>query len=104
MKPATLPEPARTAIDDIQGKLLIEFGASWCSHCQAAQTHLNTALSEHPDYQHIRIEDGKGRRLGRSFGIKLWPTLVVLRDGVEISRVVRPQSVADIQAVLRIAD
>ena len=40
--------------------------------------------------RHIKIEDGSGRPLGRSFRVKLWPTLVFLRDGVEVARVVRP--------------
>jgi thioredoxin 1 len=38
------------------------------------------------------VEDGPGRALGRSFRVKLWPTLVFLKDGREVDRVVRPQS------------
>ena len=30
--------------------------------------------------------DASGRPLGRSFKVKLWPTLVFLRDGREIER------------------
>ncbi|MCA1715096.1 MAG: thioredoxin family protein, partial [Gammaproteobacteria bacterium] len=46
-----------------------------------------------------------GRPLGRSFRVKLWPTLVFLRDGVELARVVRPASVDAItQALARIGD
>ncbi|WP_334106766.1 thioredoxin family protein [Methylobacillus sp.] len=100
MKPATLPEPVRTEIDNIPGKLLLEFGASWCSYCQAAQSHLLVALASFPNLRHIRIEDGKGQALGRSFRVKLWPTLIALRDGMEISRVVRPQSATEIQSLL----
>ena len=33
-----------------------------------------------------------GRKLGRHFKVKLWPTLVVLRNGEEIGRVTRPAS------------
>jgi thioredoxin 1 len=46
------------------------------------------------------VEDGSGRRLGRSFAVKLWPTLVFLRDGEEISRLVRPSNEASIDASL----
>lgn len=51
-----------------------------------------------------KIEDGSGRRLGRSFGVKLWPTLVFLKDGAEVARLVRPQSAAEVaDALARIA-
>ena len=51
----------------------------------------------------MRIEDGPGRRLGRSFGVKLWPTFVFLRDGREVARLVRPRDpVAVAEAVARI--
>ncbi|WP_256659840.1 thioredoxin family protein, partial [Pseudomonas sp. LS-2] len=42
-------------------------------------------------------EDGSGRRLGRSFGVKLWPTLVFMRDGQEVARLVRPTKVSYIE-------
>jgi len=47
-----------------------------------------------------KVEDGRGRPLGRSFGIKLWPTLVFLRDGQERARVVRPDRTDEIAAGL----
>jgi thioredoxin 1 len=48
----------------------------------------------------LKIEDGRGRPLGRSFGIKLWPTLVMLQDGREVARVVRPGSAREIADAL----
>ena len=50
---------------------------------------------------HVKVEDGPGRRLGRSFGIKLWPTLVFLKDGVEVARLVRPHQPREIAQTLR---
>ncbi|MNW17665.1 hypothetical protein D3C71_2169300 [compost metagenome] len=46
------------------------------------------------------MEDGPGKPLGRSYRIKLWPTLVVLKDGQEVARVVRPTDAAAIAAAL----
>ena len=90
-------EPTRAAVDDIRGPVVVEFGADWCGHCQAAQPLIAAALSGHPDVQHLKIADGKGRPLGRSFGVKLWPTLVFLRDGQEVTRVIRPTDVRTVQ-------
>ncbi|MCH2219120.1 MAG: thioredoxin family protein, partial [Dechloromonas sp.] len=55
----------------------------------------------YPDLAHIKIEDGPGRRLGRTYRVKLWPTLIFLRDGQEVERLVRPTAEADVAAALR---
>jgi thioredoxin 1 len=93
-------EPTRAEIDALAGPALLEFGTPWCGHCRAAQPVVASALGGHPDVRHIKVEDGSGRPLGRSFRVKLWPTLVFLSDGKEVARLVRPHDVAAIRAVL----
>lgn len=97
-------EPARADVDAMSGATVLEFGANWCGICQAAQRNIGDALAAHgAPLRHLKIEDGRGRPLGRSFGIKLWPTLVLLQDGREVARVVRPgstQAIADALAKL----
>lgn len=93
-------EPPRAEVDALPGATLVEFGAPWCGHCQAAQPALAAALAGAPPLRHLKIEDGRGKPLGRSFGIKLWPTLVLMQDGRELARVVRPAAQRDIDAVL----
>jgi len=92
--------PDRAEIDALPGFVLLEFGVDWCPHCQGAQPAIDTALRGHPDLQHIKIEDGPGRPLGRSFRVKLWPTLILIREGQEVARVVRPTAVGDLQEPL----
>src|SRR5688572_28281887 len=93
-------EPDGAAVDARAGASMIEFGAPWCGHCIAAQPLLEAVLARHPDVRHLKIEDGRGRPLGRSFRIKLWPTLVLLRDGEELARVVRPMQTEEIHQLL----
>jgi thioredoxin 1 len=96
--------PTREAVDALPGPVVLEFGTAWCGHCRAAQPFVQAAFAGYPQVRHLRIEDGPGRRLGRSFGVKLWPTLVFLRDGVKVARLVRPTEVDAIdEALARIA-
>lgn len=82
--------PSRAEIDALPGGTVLEFGTAWCGHCRAAQPAITTALGELGEVRHLKVEDGPGRALGRSYGVRLWPTLVVLHDGSEVARVVRP--------------
>jgi thioredoxin 1 len=91
-------EPDRSEIDALAGATLLEFGTPWCGYCRAAQPAIISAMEAHDDVRHIKVEDGSRRPLGRSFTIKLWPTLVFLRDGKELLRLVRP---TDEQAIAR---
>jgi thioredoxin 1 len=97
-------EPARAQVDALQGAAVVEFGAPWCGICAAAQPVIAQAMSRHPDVQHLKIHDGPGQPLGRSFGVKLWPTLVFLREGREVERLVRPTRAADISQALQRLD
>ena len=93
------PEPTRDEVDAMRGTVLLEFGINECPHCQAAQPLIADALKRHPEVRHIRLEDGKGRRLGRTFSVKLWPALIFMKDGQEVARVLRPTTQSEADAV-----
>jgi len=92
--------PSRDEVDALQDATIIEFGTDWCGHCQAAQPHLERAFAAHPQLRHLKIEDGPGRPLGRSFRVKLWPTLIFMRDGEEVERLVRPVTAEPIREAM----
>jgi thioredoxin 1 len=93
-------EPSRGDVEALAGATVLEFGTPWCGWCQGAQPLIAQALAGNPDVRHLKVEDGSGRPLGRSFRVKLWPTLVFLRDGQEVDRVVRPQGAEPIRRAL----
>ena len=95
-------EPKRSEVDALQGPVLLEFGTDWCGHCRRAQPLIAGALAQHPGVRHIKVSDGSGKPLGRSFGVQLWPTLVFLRDGTEAARLVRPSSTDEILRALEV--
>lgn len=89
-------EPTRDEVDKLSGATLLEFGTSWCGWCRGAQPSIREALAAHPQLRHIKVEDGPGQPLGRSFRVKLWPTLILMNNGAEVARLVRP---ADARAI-----
>jgi thioredoxin 1 len=87
---SAIEAPSLADVQALPGLTLLEFGTEWCGHCRAAQALITKALADQPQWQHLKVEDGPGRALGRSYRVKLWPTLVLLRDGHEVGRLVRP--------------
>lgn len=89
----------REDVDALPGTVVLQFGTNWCGYCSAAAGAIDGAV-EPTGVRRILIEDGKGRPLGRSFHVKLWPTVIVLQDGVEVARVVRPWKAEDLDPVV----
>jgi thioredoxin 1 len=96
-----MKETTRAEIDALNTPTVLEFGTAWCGYCQSAQPLIAAAFEDYPQISHIKVEDSRGRPLGRSFGVKLWPTLVFLKNGKEVTRLVRPQVAAEIRAAMR---
>ncbi len=97
---SAIEAPSLTEVQAMPGLTLLEFRTEWCGHCRAAQPQIAQALADRPQWQHLKVEDGSGRALGRHYRVKLWPTLVVLRDGQEVGRLVRPTAAQEIQTVM----
>jgi thioredoxin 1 len=97
---ALMPSDAAT----LGGLVLLDFGTDWCGHCVAARAAVDAWLAGRDAIDHWRIEDGSGRALGRAFRVKLWPTLILLRDGAEVARVVRPREAGDLQPLAAAAE
>ena len=93
-------ELKREEADALQGPTLLEFGSPWCGHCRRAQPLIAEALAAHPEVRHIKVADASGKRLGRSFKVKLWPTLVFLKHGKESTKLVRPGTAQEIEQAL----
>jgi thioredoxin 1 len=106
MKPGThyaVSDLQRENADSLSGLALLQFGTNWCGYCQSAQALIEPAMASRPDVARYWIEDGPGRPLGRSYRVKQWPTLVLLRDGQEVGRLVRPQDVTQLFDLLKAA-
>ena len=100
MKQYSSKAPERAEVDALPGATVVEFGTPWCGHCARAQPLVAEALEGHAELRHLKIEDGPGRKLGRSYRVKLWPTLIFLKEGKEVARVVRPHDTEELRQAL----
>jgi thioredoxin 1 len=82
--------PSRDEVNGIAGPVLVEFGTDWCGHCRALAPEVARHLAAHPEVRHVKVEDGPGRPLGRSFHVRLWPNFVFMRDGAVVRQLARP--------------
>lgn len=94
----------RTDLEALEDTMIIEFGTDWCPHCQAIQPALKELLEDKVEISHLKIEDGKGRPLGRSFAVKLWPNFVFLKEGQLVEQLARPSTEELKAAVALLAD
>jgi thioredoxin 1 len=99
-KPYQTEQSDRADIDALPGLVALDFGTNWCGYCRSAEPDIDAALSSKPEVQHIKVEDGPGRKLGRSFKVKLWPTVVFVKGGQELARVVRPADDTEVRDAL----
>ena len=93
--------PTLEQVNGLAGDTLLEFGAPWCKHCQAAHPAIEEVLTEYSELSHIKVYDGKGKRLGRAFQVKLWPTLILLHDGKEVGRLIRPLAGREVRQLVK---
>lgn len=97
-------QPERAALDAQAGPVLVEIGSPTCGHCRRASPLVESAMASHPGVPHVKVADGPGRPFGRSFRVKLWPTLVFMKDGAVVETLVRPTDEAAIAKALGAID
>lgn len=64
---------------------LLKFGASWCMPCKSLSRVMeNMDISPVEVFEEVDID--KNVELTKEYAIKTVPTLILLRDGTEVSR------------------
>ena len=79
---------------------LLDFYASWCGPCRMLSPTISAIASEREDIVVGKINVDDSPELARRFGIYSIPTVVVLKDGEEIERVVGLRPKEQLMALL----
>lgn len=69
-----------------EGVVLVDFFATWCGPCKMIAPHLSDLASEMLEVKFLKVDVDKHSELKVEYQIKNIPTLVLFKDGEEISR------------------
>lgn len=84
-----------------QGKVLIDFWASWCGPCKMLSPIVDEIAEEAPDGLKVcKVNIDEQPALADRFGVMSIPTLVLLKDGKVVAKTVGAQPKQRVQAML----
>ena len=84
--------------------VLLDFYADWCGPCRMVSPLVDEIAEENPQYLIGKINVDSEPELAESFGVSSIPTLVVMKSGKIINRIVGARPKAQILAMLETAD
>lgn len=71
---------------EYKGTVLIDFWAPWCMPCRMLSPIVDEVSEEVVQVKVTKVNVDEQERLAARFGVMNIPTLIVLRDGVEVNR------------------
>lgn len=69
-----------------EGVTVVDFYATWCGPCKMLSPVLEELEEDRSDFKVVKIDVDKEESLAREFGIMSVPTLILFKDGKEISK------------------
>ncbi len=67
---------------------VIDFWATWCGPCKLMNPIIDEVEKEYSDLTITRVDIDSDKDMVEKYGIQSVPTYVILKDGVEIDRII----------------
>ena len=80
--------------------VLLDFWATWCGPCRMVAPIVEEIASERDDIVVGKVDVDQEMELAVKFGIVSIPTLIYLKDGMEVGKIVGYRSKSDIEDML----
>ena len=83
-----------------ENPVLIDFYADWCGPCKMVSPIVEQLAKEHEDVKVVKINIDDNQELAVNFGVTAIPTLIVVKNGEEVTRTVGVASKSEIEAMI----
>lgn len=84
-----------------QGKILVDFFATWCPPCKMLSPILEEMASSESDFQICKLDIDQAMSLADEFGVMSVPTMILFENGKEVDRIIGFHSKNDILSFVR---
>ena len=69
-----------------KGLVVVDFFATWCGPCQILGPIMENVADELENINIFKVDVDENEKTAREFGVMSIPTIVILKDGLEIDR------------------
>ncbi len=81
--------------------VLVDFYADWCGPCKMLSPIIEEVAKENKDTKFVKINVDEAQDLAIKYNIMSIPTLVVIKDGREVNRIVGLVDKTEILSILQ---
>lgn len=68
-----------------EGKVLVDFFATWCGPCKMLSPVIEQVEKEHPELKVLKVDVDELPSIAAKYGIQAIPTLFLFNDGTKVN-------------------